>query len=288
MPSTFRFTEQVVACDLCGAVRLTIVSSAANVVECDGCGYRFVSPRPSQAEIANSYSEPDFSDGWITDESGRKRMWSKRLGLVQRAGRAVRLLDVGAGIGTFLALARDQLSWDVVGTEISTSAVRFAKEHYGLELLLGPIEEVQLAPQSFDLVTLWHVLEHVPFPGQTLRLCNALLAHNGLLAIAVPNDDDARSWLIRSKAWLRRKDPPPRYETLAPHQEVHLSHFRSQVLVRTLQSNGFRVELLTVDDQYAKPSLRSELLVRSYRLIHLLTGLNFGQATFVLARKDAS
>ncbi|HEY4887710.1 MAG TPA: class I SAM-dependent methyltransferase, partial [Candidatus Dormibacteraeota bacterium] len=155
MPSTFSFTEHVVACDLCGAVRLSTVSSAANVVECAACGYRFVNPRPSQAEIANSYSEPDFYDGWITDDSGRQRMWSKRLGLVKRAGPAVRLLDVGAGIGTFLALARDQLGWDVVGTEVSTSAVKFAQEHYGLDLVLGPIEELQLRPQSFDLITLW-------------------------------------------------------------------------------------------------------------------------------------
>ena len=288
MTPTFSFTDYVAACDLCGSGQLSTVSAAANVVQCAACGYRFVSPRPSQIEIANSYSQPDFYDSWINEESGRIRMWTKRLGVVRRAGEAIRVLDIGAGIGTFLALARDQLDWEVVGTEISKSAVQFAREHYGLELLLGPVEEAQLALQSFDLITLWHVLEHVPHPARTLQLCYQLLANSGHLAIAVPNDDEARAWLVRAKARLLRVEPPPRYERLMPHEEVHLSHFKSEVLMKALRSHGFRVELVTVDDQYAKPSLRSETLVSSYRIIQRVTRLNFGQATLVLARKEAS
>jgi len=288
MPSAFTFTDHVAQCDLCGSGRLSTVSTAANVVQCAVCGYRFVSPRPSQIEIAKSYSQADFYDSWINEESGRVRMWSKRLGLVKPAGHAIRVLDIGAGIGTFLAMARDQLGWEVVGTEVSKSAVQFAQERYGLELLLGPVDEAELAPQSFDLITLWHVLEHVPSPARTLRLCFQLLANNGRLAIAVPNDDDARAWLVRAKAWLRRAEPRPRYERLMPHEEVHLSHFKSKVLMNALRSHGFRVEFATVDDQYARPTLRSDSLVSFYRTIHRVTRLNLGQATLVLARKEAS
>jgi 2-polyprenyl-3-methyl-5-hydroxy-6-metoxy-1,4-benzoquinol methylase len=284
--TAFSFTEQVLKCDLCGSTRLSTVAAEARVVACDACGYRFVSPRPSQDEIESSYSEPDFYDGWIKAETGRTRLWSKRLALLRRAGPKARLLDVGAGIGTFLSLARDRFGWEVTGTEVSTSAVRIARERYGLELLVGRIEDLQLPAQSFDLITLWHVLEHVPSPAQTLDLCHHLLASNGLLAIAVPNDDDARSWLVGAKAKLRRKARPPRYETLRPHEEVHLSQFKSRVLAKALQARGYRIEHATIDDQYAQPSLRSETIVRGYRAIHSLTGLNFGQAIFVLARKE--
>jgi SAM-dependent methyltransferase len=285
--STFSFTEELAACDLCGGASLATVSAVAKVIECNACGYRFVSPRPSQAEIASSYSEPDFYDGWIEAEKGRERLWSKRLALLKRAGSHVRLLDIGAGIGTFLSLARDQLGWAVTGTEISSSAVRIAHEQYNLELLVGQMEDIDLPRGAFDVITLWHVLEHVPSPSRILNLCNDLLRPDGLLAIAVPNDDDARAWLVRTKAWLGRKRPAPRYEPLKPHTEVHLSQFKGRVLSSALRSRGFRVEVVTVDDHYPCPDKRSETLVRAYRLINSWTGLNFAQATFVLARKYA-
>ena len=264
-----------------------MVSAEAKVVECLACEYRFVSPRPSQSEIASSYSEPDFYDRWIEAETGRSRMWVKRLALLNRAGPKVRLLDIGAGIGTFLSLARDRLGWEVTGAEVSTSAIQIARQRYGLELLTGRVEDLDLPTGSYDLITLWHVLEHVPSPAHTLDLCHQLLTSNGLLGIAVPNDDDARWWLVRTKARLSGKSPPPRYEILRPHAEVHLSQFKSRVLAKALQSRGFRVELTTIDDQYALPSRRSESIVRAYRVIHSLIRLNFGQAIFVLAKKEA-
>lgn len=285
MASAFSFTEQIAACDLCGSTRWSSVSAEANVVECLDCKHRFVNPRPSQSEIAGSYSESDFYDGWIEAEAGRNRMWSKRLDLLKRAGCHVRLLDIGAGIGTFLHLASDRFGWEVVGTEVSTSAVRVAREKYGIELRLGRAEDLQLPAGFFDVITLWHVLEHVPSPARTLELCRDLLRPNGLLAIAVPNDDAARSWLVRTRARLGGKPPPPRYEPLRPHEEVHLSHFTSRVLSEALTSRGFNVELVTIDDQYAEPTPRSRALVQTYRLITSLTRLNFGQALFVLARK---
>jgi 2-polyprenyl-3-methyl-5-hydroxy-6-metoxy-1,4-benzoquinol methylase len=151
-------------------------------------------------------------------------MWSKRLALIKKAAHGARLLDIGAGIGTFLSLARDTWACKVTGTEVSSMAVRIAQERYGIALLFGRVEDVQLPNGSFEIVTLWHVLEHLPSPAQTLDLCYHPLANDGWLAIAVPNDDDARS----------------------------------------------------------------DTLVRAYRLANLLTGFNFGQTIFVLARKGAS
>ena len=128
------------------------------------------------------------------------------------------------------------------------------------------------------------MLEHVPSPSRTLNLCHQLLRPGGLLAIAVPNDDDARPWLVDAKARLRMRGSPPRYQALRPHSEVHLSHFSSRVLIEALRVRGFVIERVTLDDQYANPTPRSRAIVETYRLIHRLTKLNFGQATFVLAR----
>jgi SAM-dependent methyltransferase len=285
--SAFSFDERVTACDLCGGTRFATVSADANVVECLECGYRFINPRPSQSEITSSYSDPDFYAGWIESEAGRTRMWSKRLDLVKRAGRGARVLDIGAGIGTFLHMGKDRFGWNAIGTEVSTSAVKIARERYGVNLLLGDVENLSLPAGSFDLITLWHVLEHVPSPSLTLEVCRGLLRPGGLLAIAVPNDSEARRWLTSVKAKVRGKGSPPGYRPLTPHSEVHLSYFSIPVLVKALGRRGFRIERVTLDDQYANPTPRSRAIVETYRLVHGVTTLNFGQATFVLARSAA-
>src|SRR5690348_7260188 len=99
MLASFADTEVANACDLCGGAVIATEDAAANLVRCTTCGYRFVSPRPTQEAIAASYSASDFYDGWIADDSGRRQMWSKRLSLFRDLGRGVRVLDIGAGIG---------------------------------------------------------------------------------------------------------------------------------------------------------------------------------------------
>ena len=244
--ASFSFEETVAACDVCGAIEFQPVSSQAAVVECRRCGYRFVNPRPSQAEIVAAYSDPHFYDAWIEDDAGRIRMWSKRLELVRRAATGSTLLDVGAGIGTFLALARDRAGWSVSGTEVSSAAVAIARQRYGLELLQGQAQALPLPQAAFATVTLWHVLEHVPSPSRLLEACHATLAPGGRLVIACPNDDDASHVPARVKAWLmsrlgRPGIVPPRYERLRPGSEIHLSHFTRRVLSRLLAEKGFRV-----------------------------------------------
>ena len=114
-------------------------------------------------------------------------LWKRRLKKLIHFGATGALLDIGAGYGQFLHHARPFFS-DVTGTEVSASAVALAKEKYSLSLLAGQIEELKLPLHSFDTITLFHVLEHVPDPGKLVRRCHALLKSQGMLVIAVPND----------------------------------------------------------------------------------------------------
>jgi ubiquinone/menaquinone biosynthesis C-methylase UbiE len=276
---------------VCGSVDFAPVSPQADVVQCRRCGYRFVNPRPSQAEIVAAYSEPHFYDPWIEDDAGRVRMWRKRLDLVRRVATGRTLLDVGAGIGTFLALARDRAAWSVAGTEVSSAAVTIARERYGLELMQGQAESLPLPPSAFTTITLWHVLEHVPSPARLLDVCQAALAPGGRLVIACPNDDDTSQVEPRVKAWLKRRlgrragSVPPRYERLRPGSEIHLSHFSRRVLTRLLAEKGFRVVRVTVDDHYPAPSWKSAVKVGLYRALLRLTGYNLGLAMLVIAER---
>jgi 2-polyprenyl-3-methyl-5-hydroxy-6-metoxy-1,4-benzoquinol methylase len=274
---TFSFSETLVACDLCGGKDFAIRDAATRVMQCRRCGYRFTNPRPSQAEIAAAYSAPAQYDGWLAQDAGREIMWSRRWALVKQFAKGKRLLDVGAGIGTFLAHAHAD-GWDVTGTEISRSAIGIARERYGIALIEGQLEDIPTAGQ-FDLVTMWHVLEHLPSPSHAVTQCRDLLKTGGLMVVAVPNDSDAR-WRFQR---LKNGKYMP-YEELEPGKEIHLSHFTVRVLKRTLESRGFRVERATVDDHYPERSPRRDRLVATYRTVMAGTGMNLGVATLVLAR----
>jgi ubiquinone/menaquinone biosynthesis C-methylase UbiE len=286
----FSFSERIDRCDLCGERRFQIVDSASNVMECATCGYRFVNPRPSQAEIAEVYSHPHFYDAWVATDAGRLKMWSKRFRLVRVAARGPRLLDIGAGIGTFLAMARDEAGWNVTGTEVSRAAIALACQRYGIEILQGQAEHLTLPPKQFDTVTLWHVLEHVPSPSRLLRVCHDTLIPGGLLVVAVPNDSESRIFLQRTKDSITQflgftPAPHQRYSPLTPGSEIHLSHFSGHVLRRLLEQSGFSVQRMTVDDHYPEPRMKTEAIVTAYRLVQRLTGHNLGQAILVMAER---
>ncbi|RDK88492.1 class I SAM-dependent methyltransferase [Marinirhabdus gelatinilytica] len=93
-----------------------------------------------------------------------------------------KLLDIGAGTGDFLVVAKNR-GWEVSGVEVSAKARSLAAEK-NLDLKQD-IQEV--LSQKFDVITLWHVLEHIPNYKEMLQTYHSLLHENGILIIAVPN-----------------------------------------------------------------------------------------------------
>lgn len=289
-PTAFRFEEQLSQCDVCAGTDFIPIDREANIVQCRSCDYRFVNPRPSQREIAAAYSNPHFYDGWLADDAGREKMWAKRLRLVRQRVRGDRVLDVGAGIGTFLAMAR-QRGWRVAGTEVSTSALELARSRHGIDLFNGQAEDLQLPTNAFDVVTLWHVLEHVPSPSRLLHVCHDALVPGGSIVIALPNDSDGimvRNRIKRSAFRLlgRKAAPRVRYERLAPGSEIHLSHFTLPVLKRLLAKEGFHVRWVRIDDHYPNRGWKTDVRVTVYGLIQRVTGANVADATMLVAQRD--
>ena len=103
-----------------------------------------------------------------------------------KAGDRGRLLDVGCGNGRFLAQMR-KLGWEVVGVEPDPEAVRIAKERFGLEVFQGTLEEAGFPDNSFDAITMNHVIEHVPDPIRLLAECRRVLKPGGKLVVVTPN-----------------------------------------------------------------------------------------------------
>lgn len=96
------------------------------------------------------------------------------------------LLDVGCGNGRFLAQMRE-LGWEVMGVEPDSEAVCIAKERFGLDVFQGTLEEAKFPDNSFDAITMNHVIEHVPDPIGLLVECRRVLKPSSKLVMVTPN-----------------------------------------------------------------------------------------------------
>jgi len=276
--------ESVDVCPVCAAEDRSVADEQASVVRCKSCGHRYVHPRPTQAEIARGYSLPTAYDDWIRAAEAREAMWRRRFDRVLGGDPPGRLLDVGAGIGTFLAIARDR-GWSVEGTEVSTTAIEKAHERHGIAIRAGVVEGAA-PPGPYDVICLWHVIEHLPDPGGTLRFCRALLSEHGRLVLAMPNDGEPVWLLTRIGNAIRRargRAPSARYNTLRPGVESHIHHFDRRSISRLLVQSGFRVTNVTVDDASPARSRLGLAAFQARRLLTRATPWNFGHEMLVTA-----
>ncbi len=170
-------------------------SEAFYLCQCKDCGFLFTQDFPVEAEIGSYYETPDY----ISHSDTRKGITNKvyhwvRSYMLKRKARLVeheahsksgRLLDIGTGTGYF-ANTMQQRGWKVNAIEKNEQARKFAREHFNLEV--EPDNALQeFAPESFDVITLWHVMEHLEQLNETWERLNTLLTEKGVLIIAVPN-----------------------------------------------------------------------------------------------------
>ena len=172
-----------------------------------------------------------------------------------------RLLDVGCGDGRFLSLFSD-LGWEVIGIEPDAQAAIVAKER-GLQIIVGKVEEIDLTPNSFDAITLSHVIEHVHNPIGLLRRCFNLLKLGGKLAITTPNIKSLGHRLFK-ESWLGL-DPPRHFYLFSPRS-----------LKRVVESSDLGVVIMNTGARLASGVFEAGLSIRAtgQRRGQLYDGLN--------------
>lgn len=161
------------------------------LVRCPECCLIFQDPLPSSEAMASLYYYGDELARLLETDLrsfSLKRAREKR-SLLDGAGVAPggRALDVGCSTGAWLEVAR-QAGWDPVGVEIGDAFAQVARSR-GLEVHTGTLADhvPTFEPGSFDLVTFWDVLEHLPEPRVALEQAIGLLAPGGTVAMSVPN-----------------------------------------------------------------------------------------------------
>jgi len=281
--------EIVTHCDLCGGADFKSTDDRLRVARCKRCGHTFFERRPTQQAIARHYDQGDNYAMWLGQTENRRRANLRRLDLIAPYLTRGPILDVGCGMGEFLNLVAER--WPRVGlygTELSKTALTLAKEKFGLQhLFCGQLQDAQWPEGSFETITLWQVLEHVPSPSAVVRKANDLLQDGGRLLIAVPNDSDARAFSRWVKHALQRcigRTPPTRYDPLGAHGEVHLHHFSPRTLRYLLSQNRFRVIQGDLDLCRA-PTFSHILFVHICRFADKFLRCNLYETMVVIAQK---
>ena len=165
------------------------------IQQCQKCGFRLTNPRPGADSISSYYkseqyvSHNDESSGLVNIVYRLVRNYTLRskLNLINEVNKGTgRILDIGCGTGAFLESCRVG-EWHVTGMEPDADARLIATKKLQADIKPG-INELA-GEEPFDVITLWHVLEHIPNLNETIPKLNKLLADGGTLLIAVPNSD---------------------------------------------------------------------------------------------------
>ncbi len=268
--------ERLEHCPGCGGATIS-KKIDPDIDQCSTCELYFRNPRPTQAEIARSYNTGGTFEAWQAEEPTRAEMWQRRLALVRRFAPAGRLLDVGTGDGRFLAAARPA-GYEVVATEVSEAGARYGRQR-GFDIHLGQITNLKLPIASFDLATIWHVLEHVPDPGAVLRKVHSLLRPAGILAVAVPNEEN---FFIRRRFGQTKASS---FDPLAFGGEIHLTYFRPTTLRSSLRAAGFEVLEFDVDDIYHVRDLKMRLKLPIQHALAKTLQWHFAVAMYAVCRR---
>ena len=165
------------------------------IIQCANCTLEYTDPAPSKEAIAPYYNFPSYISHTDTKEGLVNKMYHKvrnhtltqKTNWVQSlfTGHKGQLLEVGAGTGAF-ADSMSKKGWKVIALEPDASSRQKALDNYNLNIL--PIEELfHLEPAKYEVITLWHVLEHVHDLNAYMKIFHSLLKPNGRLIIAVPN-----------------------------------------------------------------------------------------------------
>jgi len=168
-----------------------------------------------------------------------------------------RLLDIGCGNGRLLLRARRD-GWQVKGLELSAEMAAFAAERVGCEVLTDDFLTLEPAPEdreAFDVVSLRHVLEHLPEPLLAMQKISALLRPGGLLLVEMPNIEGLSKRWVRFSARhrLHRRRFPPGFAA------GHACEYSRQSFSALLARTGFE---LTRWETYSKKPLANWLLAR--------------------------
>jgi len=198
---------------------------------CQECGLRFTNPRPDEDQLAGYYDSEEYISHSDEDSSLVGRLYKiarsftlkRKRKLIEKLSPNKRLLDVGCGTGYFIDYCKKN-GWQVNGVEPNEIARTQAEAKTNIKIQ----QDLAEVKGSFEVITLWHVLEHLPNLEGTLNQLKSILAPGGVIIIAVPNFEAYEATIF--KEYWAAYDVPR-----------HLYHFNIKAVEYLTKRNGLKI-----------------------------------------------
>ena len=258
------------------------------LVQCRQCTMQYLNPRPNDDIVLQSYSDA-VDPTFVAQNPNRIATFEKTLRVVLGDlqwpnGEGRRYLDIGCAGGASLVAARS-LGFAVQGVEPSHWLAEYGRTNYGIDVRDGILQPGTFPDSSFDIITMWDVLEHVPEPGPLLELIHRLLRPGGVLLLTYPDIASITQRLLgdRWPFWL----------------SVHLNYYVPATIRRQVEQANFEVlrfrpywmslplgYALSRAVPYFKPVALLQRLVEGLGLGRVSFTYNMGQTLVLNRRKD--
>jgi len=232
--------KKIIECPICNntnfenhinSIDYSVSKEKFSIVKCTNCNFHFTNPRPTDSELGKYY----ISDHYISHNNTSKNLFEKtyqfirniaikgKYKLVTSYFKTGTILDIGCGTGDFLNTFKIK-NWETKGVEPSDIARKQAIENHNLDV--DESTDLRDLKGEYNVITMWHVLEHVTELNQTVEQLNRLTTKNGKVIIAVPNHKSYDCSFYK-KYWAAYDLP------------IHLHHFSKETISTLFEKHGF-------------------------------------------------
>ena len=212
---------------------LFLTQEQFKILECKDCGLLYTTPRPNKEEIGSYYKSDEYYSHQENMEGFIPKVYEKvktinlknKYHIAAEETTKGKILDIGCGVGDFLH-TMEQQGWDCTGVEPSEDAKAIARKRIKAQLLSSE-EQENLSEGSFDVITMWHVLEHVDALRWQIQQLYRLCKPGGRIIIALPNYKSYDGQYYKAE-WAAYDVPR------------HLNHFDQKTLINLFEENEMK------------------------------------------------
>ena len=249
-----------------------------HICECLNCGLLYTMPRPDEEKIGNYYKSEEYyshqenKKGFIPKiyESVKKTNLKHKYKIATEGLKVGKLLDIGCGVGDFLHTVETH-GWECIGVEPSEEAKEIARQRTKAQIIKS--KELENIPeQTFDIITMWHVLEHVDNLKWQVEQLQRLIKPTGRIVIALPNYKSYDGQYYKEK-WAAYDVPR------------HLNHFNRNTIAKIFKTKGLS---LTKTDKLKWDAYYISYMSEQYKLhqLPLFRGAYRGWLSNMKARRS--
>ena len=231
---------ETIPCPLCGGQKSPVfaVEWSLNIVRCSDCGLSYINPRVKESQKHYQIVDDEFIQEKYGDIiSGKKlhtrdKNYTEHVRILKKYKPEGKLLDIGSGFGWFLNKAKTG-GWELQGVEPSAPLAGQARKNFGLDITNSYLAPDTFPENTFDIVTIIDVIEHIPNPNDYLPIVRNILKPDGVLMIKTPNI----SWNNFKYLVLRKILKRENFDVYDPRE--HIIQYSRESLKLLLERNGF-------------------------------------------------